>query len=89
MFLTAAEAREIAGAEEYHLTFILKKVRAAAERNEYSVIIRDGPYDRWMYRLDPNTTAGKTIERLQNLGYTVSLFYEERQFVDAGLKIEW
>ncbi len=89
--ITAEQARDISGltAEQYAKrlsTFI----ESAANDGDQYVIVRQEPYAGWMYneRVD-SKTAKATLEILRKNGFEVSLFYQENQFVDIGLKISW
>ncbi|WP_151746352.1 hypothetical protein [Acinetobacter soli] len=90
--ITAQQAAEMAGpkAEEY-LAFIEKKIVESAKNQEHEVIIRDTPYCDWLYgsnKSNPDEVK-KTLKVLSDNGFKVSLHYQENQFVDIGLKVEW
>ena len=89
--ITAKQAAEMAGpkAEEY-LEFIEKKIIEAAEKQNHEVVIRDNPYCNWLYSSKSNLDeVKKALRALNDNGFKVSLHYQENQFVDIGLKIEW
>ena len=90
--ITAKKAAEMAGpkAEEY-LEFIEKKIIEAAKGQNREVIIRDNPYCNWIYgsRASNPEEARKALKALSDNGFKVSTYYQENQFVDIGLKIEW
>lgn len=74
--LTAEEARKIANVKQQHLDFILNKIRTSAEKQEFEVIIRDMPYERWLYNTPaPGSVEDQVIVQLKTLGYKVSLYY--------------
>lgn len=89
--ITAEQARLLAGptAEEY-LEIISDRIEKAAKNKEREVIIRDNPYADWLYS-EQNMPAvpRKVVETLRKNGFTVSLYYNELQFVDMGLWIRW
>ena len=90
--ITAEQAAEMAGpkAEEY-LEFIEKKIIDAAKNQIRGIIIRDNPYCNWLYgssKSNPGEVR-KALKALSDNGFKVSLHYQENQFVDIGLKIEW
>ena len=90
--ITAEQAAEMAGpkAEEY-LEFIEKKIVEAAEKQNREIIIRDNPYSNWLYgsgKSNPDEVK-KALKVLSDNGFKVSLHYQENQFVDIGLVIEW
>lgn len=89
--ITAEQAAEMAGpkAEEY-LEFIEKKIIEAAKDQNREIIIRDNPYRNWLYGSKPNPDeVRKALKTLSDNGFKVSLHYQENQFVDIGLKVEW
>ena len=89
--ITAEQAAEMAGpkAEEY-LEFIRKKIVEAAGKQNREVVIRDNPYCIWLYGSKSNPDeVRKALKALSDNGFKVSLHYQENQFVDIGLKIEW
>lgn len=88
--ITATEARALAGpAPEEYLAFIESQIREAAKGKQREVIIRSEPYASWLYGRNLTDAAYKVIEELKHKGFEVSLHYQELQFVDMGLKIEW
>lgn len=91
--ITAAQARTLSGPTlneqvKEHLEVISKVVETAAANKQRSVTIRHEPYGSWLYGtvVEP---ALSTVAELRKLGYTIDFFYEERQFVDMGLRISW
>ena len=90
--ITAEQAAEMAGpkAEEY-LEFIEKKIIKAAKDQNREIIIRDNPYSNWLYgssKSNPDEVR-KALKILSDNGFKVGMHYQENQFVDIGLKIEW
>ncbi len=90
--ITAEQAAEMAGpkAEEY-LEFIEEKIIDAAKNQNREIIIRDNPYSTWLYgsnKSNPDEVR-KALKALSDNGFKTSLHYQENQFVDIGLKIEW
>lgn len=92
MLITAKEARELSGPSiEEHVERLSNCIREAAWKKQQSVIIREQPYERWLYSGWPkgDTLEGRVLLQLKNAGYTVEFHYKETQFVDMGLKISW
>ena len=91
--ISAKEAYIIAAPklDEYRL-FLEKKIQEAAAKGEVSIIIRDAPYNTWVYnesRLE-DIDAKRCIRELRDLGYVVSQFYNgSNYFADVGLIIDW
>jgi len=89
--ITAQQARELAGptAKDY-LKFIDEKIRQAATDKKHEVFIRENPYASWLYKeSDLSDEPRKAVQELRKLGFTVSLYYQENQFVDIALWIQW
>ncbi len=91
MLITAEQARDLSGGPmEKHLEILSGHIEKAAKDGKREVVIRQGPYDNWLYQTPkPNTLAANVIDQLKKAGYKVSLYYNESQFVDMGLKISW
>lgn len=96
--ITAQQARDLAKSEEEkiaaevekHLAYFEPQIKAAAEQKKTEIIIRSGGYEYWLYnRENKDPVVKATVAKLRELDYVVSLFYDERQFVDMGLKISW
>ena len=89
--ITAKEAKALSGPTmEDYLKEIEPKIKASAEKGGREVLIRSEPYARWLYNEQSLTGAQKqTVEKLRELGYELSLYYKELQFVDMGLIIKW
>ncbi len=89
--ITADKARELAGptAQEYveQLSPLIEE--AARKKNRY-VVVRAEPFSYWLYGLfDVSDAAKGAMEILRENGFTLSLHYQELQFVDMGLRISW
>jgi hypothetical protein len=90
--ITAQQAREISGPDaQVYLDFIEKKIKEAAEKKKFEVIISENPYARWLYsERDLSDQPKKAIKILRDNGFKVDLYYSEgSQFVDMGLRINW
>jgi len=92
--LSAAEAREIAGPTPVErVDAALDKIRAAAENKKRTVALHDDFWVNGGYGSDRSTLLAKqydeAVKQLKELGYKVSFFYEERQFVDMYTVVEW
>ena len=90
--ISAKEAYNMAAPklDEYR-KFLDTAIRKAADNGNTSVIIRQHPYDMWLYnesKLD-DMDAKLCLQELRDLGYNISQFYRECQFVDVGLIIDW
>lgn len=89
--ITAKEAKQISGPTmEDYLSEIEPKIKAAASSGGREVLIRSEPYARWLY--SESSLSGeskKAVDKLRELGYELSLYYKESQFVDMGLIIKW
>ncbi len=77
--------------DEYRL-FLDKEIREAAAKGKTSIIIRDEPYNMWLYSEShlEDMDAKRCIRELRDLGYVVSQFYNgSNYFADVGLIIDW
>ena len=76
--------------EEYR-TFIDKRIREATSAGILRVEIREDPYCMWLYNESKlsDTDAVRVLKELRDLGYSVSQYYSEAQFVDIALVISW
>lgn len=73
-----------------HLDKIAKEISKASLEGEFEIILREDPYCYWLWGTKPREeNSQQTIQELRSLGYDVSLYYKESQFVDIGLKISW
>lgn len=92
--LTAAEAREIAGPTvTERVDAAIDMIRAAAEKKQRKVSLHDDFWVNGGYGSDRTTTLAKqydeAVKQLKELGFKVSFFYEERQFVNMYTVVEW
>jgi len=90
--IDAKTARELAGpSKEDHLSFIEQKIKTAAENKKHKIIIRDKPYDMWLYHPpeERREVAVSVIDVLIAAGFEVSSPYAGGQFVGLGLCISW
>lgn len=76
--------------DEYR-TFLDKAIRKAADNGETFVIIREDPYNMWLYNESKleDMDAKRCLRELRDLGYVIRQLYREAQFVDVGLIIDW
>jgi len=91
--ITADEAREIAGVlnprvEEF-ITRGNKSIKEAAHNGKRRTIVRDSDVSQAGYITPPGKLWTVASDYFTNKGFNVSFFYEERQFVDMGMLIEW
>ena len=83
--LTANEARELSGPTvDEQVDAALEIIRAAAMKKERRAHLH-GAF--WESDRTKEYSEAKAI--LESLGYKVSFFYEERQFVDVYTVVEW
>lgn len=90
--ISAKEAYNMAAPklDEYR-EFLDKAIRKAADEGNTSVVIRQHPYDMWLYDESKlkDMDAKRCLQELRNLGYAIRQLYRESQFVDTGLIIDW
>lgn len=90
--ISAKEAYNMAAPklDEYR-KFLDAAIRKAADEGNTSVIIRQHPYDMWLYNESKlnDMDAKRCLRELRDLGYNISQLYREGQFVDTGLIIDW
>lgn len=87
--ITAQEAREISGPSIEELCeFFEPAIRSAADSGERKVFVYHGTLENDAYSCTKRWQDFVAMMRDQ-YGYTVSLHYEVRQFVDMRIKIEW
>jgi hypothetical protein len=86
--ITAQQARELSGptSEEYAL-FFEEAIKEAAAKGERKICKYHGTLENAAYSHTKKWTD--FVEYMKTLGYSVSLFYEERQFVDMRINISW
>lgn len=89
--ISAEEARKMIGPiKEQYLNDIEANIKAAIEKKHFETIIRSEPYCYWLYAEKYHDATVETVlSELRELGYHISLYYKESQFVDMGLKISW
>lgn len=91
--ISAKEAYDMAAPKlnEYR-EFLDKKIREAAGEGETSVIVREDPYNMWLYNENAlnDMDAKRCIKELRDLGYAIKQLYNDASyFVDTGLLIDW
>ena len=76
---------------ERYRAFIDLRIREAAGAGKLGVEIREDPYSMWLYDESKlsDKDAVRVIKELRDLGYDVSQYYSEAQFVDVALVISW
>lgn len=94
--ITADEARALCGTDKAQETLgvIYERIRKAAALGQtqvrYATESDMGVYNWDREAKKPTTPLGRiVVEQLRKDGYTVTTYYEERQFVDLGLVISW
>lgn len=93
MMITADDARKLAGVHEEEVEAFLNaaenQIRQAAQAGKRFTIVRDTVVCNAGYT-SQSKGPWKTVRvKLEAEGFKVSFFYEERQFVDIGMKISW
>lgn len=85
--ITAAEARKIAlGPVDEMLELAYTEIRKAAEKGRTTVNV----FGEWQREGYNETTAFKKAKKvLEDDGFKVKYFYEEKQFVDMGITVSW
>ena len=91
--ISAKEAYDMAAPklDEYR-SFLDKKIHEAAKSGKTSVIVREDPYNIWLYNESKleDMDAKRCIRELRDLGYVIRQLYRtDVQFVDVGLIIDW
>lgn len=86
--ITAKEAIQIAGPTIPEMAeFFDPHIRNAAGQKQREVTVFHGSLE---YEAYSNTEYWKKFEQyMKNLGFDVSLFYKESQFVDMRITIKW
>ena len=90
--ISAKEAYSLSAPNlEKYRTFIDARIREATSVGKLRVEIREDPYSMWLYDESKlsDTDAVRVIKELRDLGYDVSQYYREAQFVDVALVISW
>ena len=88
MILTAKEAREVAGPRvSDYVEEACQKIRDAATQKKFEVRLNSTFWETEGYS---NTQMWRDVKtQLEELGFTVKFYYEERQFVNMGTVISW
>ena len=88
MRITAKEARALAGPSvQDHVDAVYPKIRAAAEKKKRSVSLHD---HFWVHEGYSRTENYKeAVALLENDGFNVAFFCEERQCVDMYTVVRW
>ena len=86
--ITAKQARDLRGpSPKERVELIGKLIEAAAAAKKSSVALHDS---FWVQEGYQSTNDYKeAVKILEDLGYKVRFFYEERQFVDMYTIVEW
>lgn len=90
--ISAKEAYSLSAPNlEIYRAFIDKRIREATSAGILRVEIREDPYSMWLYNESKlsDVDAVRVIKELRDLGYDVSQYYREAQFVDVALVISW
>ena len=90
--ISAKEAYDLSAPNlDTYRAFIDKRIREAAANGKLKIEIREDPYSMWLYKESElsDTDAVRVLKELRDLGYNVSLYYSEAQFVDVALVISW
>ena len=90
--INAKEAYDLSAPNvDTYRAFIDKRIREAAANGKLKIEIREDPYSMWLYNESKlsDTDAVRVLKELRDLGYSVSQYYSEAQFVDVALVISW
>ena len=93
--LTAEEARSISESNDANaiaefMNEILNSVKAAAEKGEWKIKVRNAGFsDGRLYCGEPTATQQALMNQLKELGFKVAIRSEEHQFVDIWLEVSW
>lgn len=90
--ISAKEAYDLSAPNlEKYRAFINERIREAAANGKLKIEIREDPYSMWLYNESElsDTDAVRVLKELRDLGYSVSQYYSEAQFVDVALVISW
>jgi hypothetical protein len=86
--ITAEEARKLAGPSiDSLLEEAYELIRDAASRGKSIVKLTTPDWSRGGYNTSPEWKAAKTA--LEADGFTVTFYYEERQFVNMYTEVRW
>lgn len=86
--ITAAEARNLAGPTvQERVDEVYPLIEKAAQEKKRKIALHD---DFWVREGYSGTKDyHEAVKLLENDGYKVRFFYEERQFVDMYTTVEW
>ena len=85
---TAEEARKLAGPSiSEHVDEALGLIQKAATNKHHMVALHSDFWTRGGYSRTEDWKAA--CKELESLGFKVSFFYEELQFVNMYTKVEW
>lgn len=86
--ITAEQARALSGktSEEFAQDFE-EAIKEAATNGKRKICKYHGQLEKEAYSRTEKWNS--FVEYMSSLGYSVSLFYEERQFVDMRINVEW
>ena len=90
--INAKEAYDLSAPNlDTYRAFINERIREAAANGKLKIEIREDPYSMWLYDESglSDKDAVRVIKELRDLGYDVSQYYSEAQFVDVALVISW
>ena len=91
--ITADDARELAGVLDREIERFIANadvlIEERAKSGKRSVIVRDTYIANAGYNSKTDGPWKIVADIYSKRGFAVSFFYEERQFVDMGMKIEW
>ena len=91
--ISAEEARKLAKIPEKRIQLELleidKRIKEASAREETSILMRGEIYDTYPDRKNWRYELQEIVQYLEKSGFKCEMFYEERQFVDLGLRIRW
>lgn len=77
-------------AKQVHLDFFDRQIQETAEKGLSFVLIRGEPYDQaFRQGAEAPSEIYSAILDLQARGFKVTQYWEEGQFVDCALRIDW
>jgi hypothetical protein len=87
--MTAQEARKLAGVNEAqeNVELALKQIEVAAKDKKREVYLHSDFWVNGGYSRTPE--YADATKMLEDLGYIVKFFYEERQFVNMYTVVRW
>jgi hypothetical protein len=86
--ITAAEARRLAGPTvQERVNAVYPLIRKAAEKGKRTLVLTESFWVDEGY--NPTVQYKEAVKLLENDGFTVKFFYEERQFVDMYTIVSW